>query len=177
MLAGCTSPLPGATPPPSSPNDSSSPTPEPTETAPAPEPTPTPVDIPCETLLPPQAMYDFNPNFSLLASWTPNAGSAAADAVEAEGVACRWQNDTSGETIDVSVASFDAATLEARANDAYENSTMVPTYGGDEAYFSVSNGVGEAIIFQGAYWVVVSSSYFLEPGDAEPIVGPVLAAL
>jgi hypothetical protein len=122
-------------------------------------------------------MYDFNPNFSNIDGWTPASGTAAADALAADGVACRWKNDTSGEVIDVSVASFDTASLEALANDTYADSTMVPTYGGDEAYFAVTDGVGEAVVFQDSYWVVVSSSYFLEPGDAEPIVASVLAAL
>lgn len=175
LLAGCTTPEPGPTTAPPSPSDSAGPSTEPTETS-AP-PSSTPVDIACDALVPAQTMYDFNPNFSHIDSWTPPAGSPAADAVAADGVACRWQNDTSGEVIDVSVASFDADSLEQLANDTYSDSTMVPTYGGDEAYFAVTNGVGEAVVFDGAYWVVVSSSYFLEPGDAEPIVASVLAAL
>ena len=175
LLAGCQTPEPAPTTAPPTPGDTSSPTAEPTETA-AP-PTASPVDIPCDVLIPAQTMYDFNPNFSLLADWSPAAGTPAADAVAADGVACRWQHDTSGEAIDVSVASFDAATLGELANDAYTNSTMVPTYGGDEAYFTVAGGVGEAIVFQDSFWVVVSSAYFLEPGDAEPIVTAVLATL
>jgi hypothetical protein len=175
LLAGCQTPEPAPTTPPPTPGDTATPTAEPTETA-AP-PSSTPVDIPCDTLVPAQTMYDFNPNFSLLGSWTPGAGSHAAAAAEADGTVCRWQNDTSGEVIDVSVASFDAASLDELANDAYTDSTMVPTYGGDEAYFSVTGDVGEAIVFQDSYWVVVSSTYFLEPGDAEPIVAAVLAAL
>ena len=163
------------TTPPPTPGDTAAPTTEPTETA-AP-PSSTPVDISCDALVPAQTMYDFNPNFSLLESWSPTAGTPAADALAADGVACRWQNDTSGEVIDVSVASFDTASLDELANDAYTNSTMVPTYGGDEAYFSVVDGVGEAIVFQDSFWVVVRSSYFLEPGDAEPIVASVLATL
>ncbi|TXK17242.1 hypothetical protein FVQ89_10325 [Homoserinibacter sp. GY 40078] len=121
-------------------------------------------------------MYDFNPNFSLLASWEPEAGSAAATALESEGVACRWRNNSSGETIDISVASFDAGTLERLANEAYESSTMVPTYG-DEAYFEVQGDEGEAIVFDGAYWLVARSVYFQEPGDAEPLVNDALSAL
>lgn len=175
VLAGCSTPGPAPSSAPPSPSDTATATPEPTDTAAPAEPTP--VDIPCAELVPSQTMYDFNPNFSLIDPWTPSSGSPAADAVAAEGVACRWQNDTSGEVIDVSVAALDATALEERANDAYTHSTMVPTYGGDEGYFAVTDGVGEAIVFQGEHWVVVSSSYFLEPGDAEPIVAAVLAAL
>lgn len=175
LLAGCQTPEPAPTTAAPAPGDTAAPTTEPTETA-AP-PSSTPVDVACDVLVPAQTMYDFNPNFSLLASWSPASGTPAADALAADGVACRWQNDTSGEVIDVSVASFDTASLDELANDAYTNSTMVPTYGGDEAYFSVVDGVGEAIVFQDSFWVVVRSSYFLEPGDAEPIVASVLATL
>jgi hypothetical protein len=122
-------------------------------------------------------MYDFNPNFSLLGSFTPDAGTPAAEAAAADGTVCRWKNDTSGDTIDISVASFDTDTLEAKANATNSASTMVPTYGSDEAYFAVTGGVGEAVVFHGSYWVVVRSVVFFEPGDAEPIVSSVLAAL
>lgn len=178
LLAGCTTPLPEPTA--SAGRDTSAPpTPTPSTTpseAPA-EGTSTPVDVPCDRLVPLQTMYDVNPNFSLLGSWTPDAGTPAAEARAADGAVCRWQNDTSGVAIDISVASFDAATLEAKANATNGVSTMVPTYGSDEAYFAVSGGVGEAVVFHDAYWVVVRSVMFLEPGDAEPIVSSVLAAL
>ncbi|AYF98776.1 arginyl-tRNA synthetase [Protaetiibacter intestinalis] len=175
LLTGCTTPEPAPVTDPPTPSDTPTPTPEPTETTAPPQSSP--VEVPCDTLVSAQAMYDFNPNFSLLDSWTPDASSAAAHALADEGTACRWQNDTSGETIDVSVASYDAATLEQLANEAYSSSTMVPTYDADEAYFAVTAGVGEAIVFDRDYWVVVRSSYFLEPGDAEPIVSAVLTAL
>ncbi len=176
MLAGCT-------PQPAEPEPTKdAPTPAATETA-APEPDPTeaptsstPVTAACDELVSLQAMYDFNPNFSLLGSWTPTAGTPAERATASQGLACRWQNDTSGDTIELSVASFDAGTLERMANDTYDSSTMVPTYGG-EGYFSVAGGIGEAVVFEEQYWVVLRSSYFMEPGDAEYLMTTVLSAL
>lgn len=176
LLAGCTTPQSEPTDS-ASPSESSTPSPsiEPSE-APS-SPAPTPVDVPCDTLVSLQTMYDFNPNFTRLTSWTPDAGTPAAEAIAADGLACRWQNNTSGDLIDISVAAFDTDTLEAKANSTNSSSTMVPTYGDDEAYFAVTGGVGEAVVFHGAYWVVVRSVAFLEPGDAEPLVVSVLAAL
>jgi len=133
--------------------------------------------VPCTTLVSLQTMYDFNPNFSLLGSFTPDAGTPAAEADKADGTVCRWKNDTSGDTIDISVASFDAGTLEAKAAATSSSSTKVGVYGSDEAYFSSNGGVGEAVVFHGAYWVVVRSVAFFEAGDAQPIVSSVLAAL
>jgi hypothetical protein len=135
-----------------------------------------PITIGCGTLITADDMYAFNPNFVLLDSWTPKAGSPAATAKSEQGIACRWQNQTSGDTIDVSVAHLDATSIEALKNAAVEKSTMVPTYG-DEAYFSVSGGVGTAIVFQGTYWLVASSVEFAEPGDPADLITAALSAL
>ncbi len=169
LLVGCTTPDPAPTPTPSatpSESDSPTPTPEPTQT-----PSSTPVDIPCDELVSLQAMYDFNPNFSLLSSWTPDAGTPAREALDAHGVACRWQNDTSGDTIDVSVASFDEGGISAKQADAASGTST--SYG----YFVAAGGVGTATAFDGSYWVVIRSAWFSAPGDAEQLVESVLAAL
>lgn len=175
-LVGC-SPQEDALP---TPNATKPPTAAPTETAEPSETTAptvsTPVTTACDVLISPQSIYDFNPNFSLLSGWKPAAGTAAADAAALDGAVCRWQNDTSGDTIDVSVASLDTGSLERLANETYDDSTMVPTYGG-EGYFAVIDGAGQAVVFDRSYWIVVSSLYFMEPGDAEALVSSVVSAL
>ena len=174
--------LSGCVPTPS-PTVSDSPSESPSATATAsPTPTPTatvvstPITIGCNTLITPDDIYAFNPNFGLIANWTPKSGSAAAIAKSEQGIACRWQNQTSGDIIDVSVAHLDPASIEALKNDAVEKSTMVPTYG-DEAYFSTSGGVGTAIVFQGDFWLVATSVEFLEPGDPSDLINAALGAL
>ena len=152
-----------------SPSASATPTPTPSAVS-------TPITIGCNTLITPDDIYAFNPNFGLITSWTPKAGSAAATAKSEQGIACRWQNQTSGDTIDISVAHLDAASIEALKNAAVEKSTMVPTYG-DEAYFSTSGGVGTAIVFQGDFWLVATSVDFLEPGDPADLITAALGAL
>jgi hypothetical protein len=174
-LSGC---VPAPTPTPSgtpnvTPSDtpSASPTPSPTATVVS-----TPITIDCNTLITPDDVYAFNPNFGLINVWTPKAGSAAATAKAERGIACRWQNQTSGDTMDFSVAHLDPATIDSLKNAAVEKSTMVPTYG-DEAYFSVSGGVGTAIVFQGDFWLVATSVDFLEPGDPADLIDAALGAL
>ena len=117
----------------------------------------TPIDVDCDTLVSPDTMYDYNPNFGLIDDWTPDAGTAAADALDLDGVACRWINQTSSDTIDLSVANLAHDDLEALKNAAVAESTMVPTYSADEAYFSVVDGVGTAIVFDRSYWLVATS--------------------
>ena len=174
-LCGC---VPTSTPTPSDtasapPSDSASASPTPGPTASAAS---TPITIDCNTLITPDDIYAFNPNFGVITSWTPKPGSAAATAKSEQGIACRWQNQTSGDTIDISAAHLDAATIESLKNDAVGKSTMVPTYG-DEAYFSVSGGVGTAIVFQGDFWLVAASVEFAEPGDPADLITAALSAL
>ena len=173
LLSGCTPE--GGPDDPVDPSASSTPTVEPTT-----EPTDTPVGVPvgatCDELVSPDTLYIYNPNFGSISDFTPEDGTAAASALAYQGVACRWQNQTSGDTIDISVAQLDDDTLTALKNAAFEDSEMVPTYG-EEAYFAVDSGVGTAQVFQGPFWIVAESVVFFEPGDATEIIQSVLAAL
>jgi hypothetical protein len=174
LLAGCVlseEPEPEFT----GPNPGTQPTgaPAPSITA---HPVGTPIDATCDQLVSPDTVYQFNPNFVGIHDFTPSPGSIASSAVAYEGVACRWQNETNGQNIDVSAAQLDDETLTSLKNAAFADSQMVPTYG-DEAYFAVEGGVGTAQVFQGSFWVVAESPVFFEPGDATEFVQSVLAGL
>jgi hypothetical protein len=175
-LAGCVDAAPQPDP-----STSGSSAPTPTSTA-VPVPTPTagaetiPIDVDCFDLVSADAIYAFNPNLGLLGSWTPDAGTPAAAALAADGVACRWVMESSGTTMDVSAARLGEAQLSALKDEAFATSTQVPTYG-DDAYFSTAGGAGTAIVFQGDVWLVVTSEMFAEPGEATEIVDSALATL
>jgi len=149
-----------------------------TEPEPSASPTAGPdvLDISCPDLVDPDAVYAFNPNLALLGEWTPDAGTAAAEALEAGGVACRWVFESGGGTMDVSVARLSEDDILQLKNEAFASSTMVPTYG-DEAYFEVEGGVGTAIVFEGRFWLVAASESFAEPGEPTEIIESALAAL
>ncbi|HWM34471.1 MAG TPA: arginyl-tRNA synthetase [Pseudolysinimonas sp.] len=172
VLTGCT-PDDEVAPPTAAPTGepSAEPTSEPTD-----QPVGTAIDATCAELVSADTLYVYNPNFGPVDGYTPAAGSAAASALTYRGVACRWQNQTNGQNIDVSVAQLDDESLTALKNAAYADSEMVPTYG-DEAYFGVSGGVGTAQVFQGPYWIVAESVAFFEPGDATEIIDSVIAGL
>lgn len=174
LLSGC-EPVVEPTPTPtgsSSASGSSTPTPTPTAT---PEPS-QPITITCNELVPPQAMYDFNPNFALQADYTPAAGSLAAEAVAEKGIACSWINLTSSETIEMSAAHLPEAQLEQRSNDLVTTSNSVPTYE-VEGYFIVEDGVGTAQAFDPPFWITATSTAFFEPGDVAPLMAAAVAAL
>lgn len=163
---------------PSLPTETSAP-PTPTGTS-APTSTPTPgaepLDVTCDELVDRDAVYAFDPNYALLDSWDPSAGSPAAEAVADGGVACQLVRESGGDTIDLSVARLSEEEIVAKKNDAFASSQMVPTYG-EEAYFEVEGGVGTAIVFEGPYWLVISSAAFAEPGEPTEIIDAALAAL
>ncbi|WP_395243652.1 iron ABC transporter ATP-binding protein [Agromyces sp. MMS24-K17] len=183
-LTGCTAGAPAATssadpsgsasPPPGA-SASASATPAPSASA---EPSP-PFDVACDALLTPEQVYAFNPNFGAAPDYEPDA-TAVVGVVDAEGTACGWLNQTSGEVIEVAVATPSESALTAAGNQAASTSSAVPTYGTPpdvEGYFSRTGTTGTAQVFTGPYWVVLSSTEFFEPGDAAQLAEAVLGNL
>lgn len=173
VLAGCVeaAPDPDPTQPAPSPTVSQSPTVLPTDTATEEQGS---LDISCLDLVDADAVYAFDPNFALVGTFDPDAGSAGAQALEWEGVVCRWVRETGDITMDLSAARVTEAQSTQLRNEAFASSQMVPTYG-EEAYFDAATGT--ATVFQGPYWLVLSSPAFAEPGEATGIVESALEAL
>ncbi len=160
--------------------ETSTPTPTAGETV-APEPTKTvepsvPVTITCDQLVPIDAMYAYDPNFSLQPSFTPAPGSLAAEAVAKNGIACQWIHQTSKVTIELSVAQPPAEELNSMMNTLVGSSNSVPTYG-VEGYFQLNGTIGEAQAFPLPYWVTAVSPAFFEPGDPAPIIQAMIDSL
>lgn len=184
-LAGCV-PTGETAAPVRSASASGSPTPTPSGSAgpeqPTAQPVPDasepgePVTIGCDQLVTSDEMYEYNANFGLDSAFTPDEGSVAGRAVAAGGVACRWTNQTSGETIDVAVAHLSERDLSARKDELVSSSTPVNDFG-PAGYFGTSDITGVAQVFSGPYWVTATSVTFFEPADAAPIVAAALAAL
>lgn len=176
-LSGCASPEPAANSTTSSGSTASasasaasSPTPTPTAT-----PAGTPVTVGCNEILTLQNVYDYNPNYG--ANPTFRVPDQITPLTKIGGVACGWVNQTSGDTFAVGIAKPDAATKTQAANQAATSYKAVPTYGNPpiEGFFGVESGVGVATVFANGYWIVVTSSTFIEPGDAAELVENVLA--
>ena len=179
LLAGCT---PGAGGPAgtaaatTAPSASATANPEPTETA---EP-PVPFEIACDALLTADQLYAFNPNVGADPGYQPSGDDIATLVDEDAGTACGYLNQTSGEVIEVGVATPTTAAGEERRNQAALSSKPVPTYGTPpdvEGYFTQAGGTGEARVFHGPYWIVIRSPALFEPGDAAQLVASVLANL
>lgn len=178
-LAGCTGPDdgPSATETPAAsgtpaPDGTAAPTPEPSEE-------PVPFEAACDDLITLDQMYEFNPNFGTAPGYEPDSTTIAAVA-EAEGTVCGWSNQTSGELVELGVATLPPNAFSAQVGRAAVDSNAVPTYGTPpevEGFFTQSAGVGQAQVFTGDHWIVLESVDFLEPGDAEELVSAVRANL
>lgn len=180
LLSGCVPESPAATETAAPPSGSATPAPsgEPTE-SPAPTEEPTPFAIACDALVTNEQMYQFNPNFGNDPGYSPSAAGVVA-VVDGAGTACGWINQTSGDVIEIGVATLPPTALEQRKNEAALGSNVVPTYGTPpeiEGYFRQVAGNGEAQVFRGTYWIVIDSVALFEPGDAQQLVTAVLGNL
>lgn len=150
----------------------------PTATAtPTPTDPPTPVTLTCDQIVTADQLYAFNPNFGADPGYQPKDGSLEKQIADWKGVTCAWQNQTSGDVIEIAVAQPPASSLEALKNAAVTAATPVPTYGVPpevEGYFKQATA-GQVQVFRGAYWIVAESTAFFEPGDAAPLMQDVLA--
>ena len=134
------------------------------------------VHLDCSTLVPDSAVTAFDSKYTSEAGYLPKPGSSAASIVAAKGTACGWQDSSSGSTLQVAVARPSAADLLTLKNTLVDTSNSVPTYG-EEAYFKVTDSVGEVDAFHGAYWILAISPDFFEPGDASEVIAAVGNAL
>lgn len=149
-------------------------TPSPTPTLP-----PTPVTLPCDQVVTADQLYAYNPNFAADPGYAPKAGSLEKKIGDWKGVTCAWQNQTSGDVVQIAVAQPPADQLESLKNAAITAAQPVPTYGTPpqvEGYFKAGDA-GQVQIFRGPYWIVAESSAFFEPGDAAPLMQSVLGNL
>jgi hypothetical protein len=134
------------------------------------------VNLGCDDLVTRQQIYDFNPNFVNI-PWLPTAGTSAAQAIQWNGLACRWINETSSDPIDVTAVSVvDRGTMVQLRAAAAAAGTPVANLG-DVAYFQTIGGDGELQIFEGNYWVTLRSPWFEIASDANPLPLNVLANL
>ena len=178
-LSACAAPSKSsgdATTPPAQNNAGGTSAPSATPT-PKPSDPPTPVTLTCDQIVTADQLYAYNPNFGADPGYQPKDGSLEKKIADWKGATCAWQNQTSGDVIEVAIAQPPASELEGLKNAAVTAATPVPTYGVPpevEGYFKQGTA-GQVQVFRGAYWIVADSTAFFEPGDAAPLMQDILA--
>lgn len=142
---------------------------------------PTPIPFGCDDLLTTDDIYEFNPNVGTAPGYTPTPDTVVAAAAAADGLACGYLNQTSGELIEIAVAQPAESDLVTLKQSAAATMTAVPTYGTPPAvdgFFTQSQDIGTVQVFtESGYWLVARSSAFFEPGDAVKLIEPALQHL
>lgn len=133
------------------------------------------MSVPCDSVVSPERMYDFSPSFVLVEPFSPDAESLAARAAHFEGTVCRWIHETSGVAIVVSVARPGDRASQSLAAEAARGSAIPDV--GDEAFFSVADGVGVTQVFEGPFWLTVASEYFASAADGADLVDAALSSV
>ncbi len=152
------------------------PTPVATEGTLPPEPINETVGVSCSTLITDQAIYDWGSgNFALDSTFVPESGSSAAQIAADGGLACRWINLTSQETVDVAVSIPADTDLAAAQQAAAAGGVAVPEFG--DAYFRSVEGIGYLDVFSDGYWLTLQSTWFYEARDATTLVEAATLAL
>lgn len=162
--------------PSSSPNPSpSEPTSEPSASAapPAGGLESLPLGIPCDELVTPQALYDFNPNVG--SDPAPQHGELVLTMAASGGVACGWLNQSSGARISAGVIRLTPDSLAAVRSTALDRAE--PSAAITDGYFRVTSGVGHAEIIGDDYWIVIESTVLIDPIEANSFAEPMRAAL
>jgi hypothetical protein len=177
LLTGCVpvaEPEPGASGSPS-PTITSTATPSATPTVtPTPGPETEPVSFGCDDLVSAQVLYDYNPNVSLLSSFSPPEGSLAGQALAQQGIACEIVNQTSGATIDIGVVSYTETAYAAKAAALSSTATATDAFDG---FFDVTEDGGVGQVLYSPYWVTITSADFTAAEDAAALVNAAVAAL
>jgi hypothetical protein len=139
----------------------------------APTPTGPRVSTTCDRILTATQVYAYNPNVVADIGYSPKAGTLAASMKATGALACGWVNETSRVELEVTVTIGTAPELTA-AKAAAAKGASVHTDSADLAYFAASGGVGTAQLFQGSYWVAVSSADFGTSDDASAVYDVVM---
>ena len=144
---------------------------------PATDPVNASVGLNCGELLTDQVVYDWGSgNFALDVDYEPAAGSAAAQIVTEGGLACRWVNLTSSETVEVAVAAPASSVLDSTAAAVAASAEPAPAIS-PTAYFSATDGIGRVDAFTDTYWISGESPWFVGEEDAAPLITAAIAAL
>jgi len=132
------------------------------------------VDLDCNQLLSPQAIYDYNPNVGTDPAYTPTL--LAMQALDYGGVACGWLNQTSAITLSVAVAKLEGNGVDIVREAAAAKSGAVPLIGSDGSFRATDvGGVVEA--FVGDYWVIVESPALTVAEDVGELLSPLSESL
>lgn len=138
----------------------------------------TPFSMPCDAVVPQQALENFNPQYAPQSAPASPTNNLEKLVVAWKGTLCVWKNTATEETLRIAIAKPPTAEVTSLKDAAITVARPVPTYGNPplEGYFTPGEP-GQAQIFTGPFWIVAQSTDFAEPGDAQTLLVSLVAQL
>ena len=137
---------------------------------------PTGNNITCDLAIPPQALYELNPDLALVPDSRLELTLASKEISALGGISCLVSNlSTSGDS-EISLIKLTPASAVLKSQELAANSSLVSQSLGSEAsgYFNSENGIGQLQFVFKNYWVTLTSSTFSESAQATFLAGLVL---
>jgi hypothetical protein len=131
------------------------------------------LDLTCEKILSTKALYDLNPNFAYVPDQKPESGSLPEQFSELKGINCQYVNMSGGETIWLSVAKLAGTGNDTVLAGLQTTSTPTSVFGEVPTVYgfcTAANGVGQAQVITGNYWISAESTWFLSADDANNFI-------
>lgn len=174
LLSGCVgddeAAEPSASPSAPSPAISATPAPSPSATPMEPGEEPdaiaaVPLGVGCDTLVGAQALYDFNPNVGTDPAFDPASATLAPIALDMQGTACGFLNQTSGERISVAAARVETGSVAALAREVAARGGAL----GDGRAFRTGGSTSTLEVLAGEIWIVVEGPAVFGAEDLAPL--------
>lgn len=158
-------PSPSGSPSPSQPIPTAQPSTTPPPSVPGIESVP--ISVPCDQILTPSELYEFNPNVS--SDPSPALSPNGLRALGYGGVSCSWVNLTSQERFAISLVQVSEDGIPVLQSQL---AASAPGAGlsGIDGYFRTEDGMGILDVISGSYWITVESAAFVSAADIEPLV-------
>ena len=135
--------------------------------------------VKCQDLISRQALYEFNPNFSLVTGQSPVQPAVSSPYEKLGGITCNYMNQTSGEVIQISLAKITESAVDIPSSSFAKGGSPVSSLstGETKSFFSQSNGNYVFRVVRGSYILVTTSTLLSTPEDNYKFISPALTKL
>ena len=133
-------------------------------------------NVTCDVALPPQALYELNPDLALVPDSRLELTVASKEILAMGGISCLVSNLSTSSDSEISMVKLTPASAVLKSQELAANSSLVSQPVGSDvtSYFNSENGIGQLQFVSKNYWVALTSSTFSESAQATFLAGLVL---
>lgn len=136
-------------------------------------------NVTCDVALPPQALYELNPDLALVPDSRLELTVTSKEILALGGISCLVSNLSTSSDSEISMVKLTPASSVLKSQELAANSSLVSQPVGSvvTSYFNSENGIGQLQFVSKNYWVALASSTFSESAQATFLAGLVLKHL